>query len=260
MKKRPRGLRIDHRLLLLACITLMRCGTPSTSGNTNWLMACTTDSQCGEFVCQCNYCEKPCQGHVDCIKPPGSTCTLFEEAGIASLDAAPDGFAAVAIDASAYPSSGVCGLAPRDTLPPCTSEVRPYTVCDGSTHACMGVTDGSDAALYVCQNLADGIALEWTEAHELDKPCQDRQPVECPPQAGATDQQLTDQLVETLLAQCLGNESWVSVSFGEGCAKELTLSGARPDQLACMQAKLGNEKYSCAVNVSCSGALLSTLR
>jgi hypothetical protein len=155
------------------------------------------------------------------------------------------------------PVEGVCGVGPTETLPPCSEDVRDRNVCTGAISACRSPNDASEPSVFVCQNLAEGVALQWTQAILVSTPCENRQLVSCPP--GATEPQSLHDELSNMLSQCLGNESWVSVAFAGGCAILFTIASSQPDRIACVRTRLESERYACAMNVSCAGALLSTL-
>jgi hypothetical protein len=86
----------------LAVIVLCACGgkegAVSTLGdNSNWLKACSIDSDCGELACLCGLCNQPCDldserscsvsMRATCVEPVGNQCTsgAAEEKGICSL-------------------------------------------------------------------------------------------------------------------------------------------------------------------------------
>lgn len=161
-------------------------------------------------------------------------------------------------DATDAPRGGICSIGAIAALPICSGETHENAVCDGTVSACRATSDGGPS-IFVCQNLADGIALEWTQAISLDTPCTDRTAVSCSPMAGATDQELLDDEVGHILFGCLGNESWLFASFSDGCATMFTISNTQPDRLACVEERLGKERYSCAATVSCGEAFFTTL-
>jgi hypothetical protein len=48
---------------------------PGGDTQTNWLKACTQDSECGELSCECGVCSRPCSSSVDCAGAPvGVSC------------------------------------------------------------------------------------------------------------------------------------------------------------------------------------------
>jgi hypothetical protein len=66
-------------LLLVAIASASACSEPShgpsVGGNTNWLLACSDDAECGEQTsCICGRCSTACDRASGCAEFPGSTC------------------------------------------------------------------------------------------------------------------------------------------------------------------------------------------
>lgn len=50
-------------------------GKPQVNSNTNWLVACDSDGQCGERSCICGQCTSACNDSTGCDDLPGAHCT-----------------------------------------------------------------------------------------------------------------------------------------------------------------------------------------
>lgn len=60
--------------------------SPNLASNTNWLVACDTDAQCGTaFSCNCGACSKGCSTNDDCGALPGTSCIARTEDATAAL-------------------------------------------------------------------------------------------------------------------------------------------------------------------------------
>ena len=122
----------------------------------------------------------------------------------------------------------------------------------GPISACATVTDSGTLSMNVCQNLADGIALQWTRVFPVSTLCADRTDA-------CADAGLPVPDLGVLLDRCLGGESWIRVSMADGCATSFTISYPDPTCVACVTDALSSARYSCISGPVCAGALLSTL-
>ncbi len=94
---------------------------PRSDSQTNWLISCRSDADCGPLGCLCGVCTLACSEDSACSGAPGSSCMPASEPGVAAL-----------CGATAPPSSGLC-------LPSC------------SEAACA---EGQQCVGSVCQPLA----------------------------------------------------------------------------------------------------------
>ena len=63
---------------------------PRTDSQTNWLVSCQRDAECGELSCLCGVCTLSCAGDAACGDAPGSSCLKADEPGVlAACDGAP---------------------------------------------------------------------------------------------------------------------------------------------------------------------------
>lgn len=178
--------------------------------------------------------------------------------GSGGLDRTPDSdqtaISTADVDAST-PSPTIhapCWPDSADALPACADGIGEGTPCDGSSSACATVTDSGAAFMNVCQNLGDGIALQWTRVLPVSTPCPDRADT-------CADAGLPRLDLRALLDRCVGDESWIMVSITDGCATSFTISDHDPTRIACVTNALSGVRYSCISGPACAGALLSTL-
>lgn len=102
---------------LLIALLLSACheGSPSpTAGsNSNWLMRCDQDADCGAATsCQCGSCSRVCDSDADCAALAGARCVPNSEAAVSSLcrSAAASNLCLPSCEAGACGSERVCVL------------------------------------------------------------------------------------------------------------------------------------------------------
>jgi hypothetical protein len=66
-------------ILMCAMSAVLACTSepaePGGDTQTNWLKACTQDSECGELSCECGVCSRPCSSTAECAgAPAGTSC------------------------------------------------------------------------------------------------------------------------------------------------------------------------------------------
>jgi len=99
--------------LVLAGLALpLGCSTETSNKNTNWLMACASDTDCGAASCVCGICTVTCAA-------PGDACAANSSVCAASF--------AATTQCSGQPNSGIC-------LAPCAQE----SDCEGSRTCVAG--------------------------------------------------------------------------------------------------------------------------
>lgn len=188
-----------------------------------------------------------------CAREPGPT------GGVTTDDAKPAGGAplsGVGIGAGAAVPSA-CGFALPPDVPTCADDVTEGADCDGTVAAC--VDERTPPVRHACMNLANGKLLGWTEIRAVQTACDERADA-CGDSSPPDPQAFVDEGVRATLGACLGNESWVNVLLADGCVTDFTLSSTRPDEVDCILDALGSLRFGCAPDVTCSGALISTLR
>ncbi len=112
------ALSLGALLLASSCQT----DSPQTGSQTNWLRACDSSSECGDFSCLCGTCTVSCDASSACEGPTPSSCIDVAEPG------------AIAACDGALPSESMC-------LPRC--EDGP---CPEGTTCVAGVCTGARAA------------------------------------------------------------------------------------------------------------------
>jgi hypothetical protein len=152
---------------------------------------------------------------------------------------------------------GGCGFALPVDLPTCADDVTDGADCDGTVDAC--VDEQTPPARHACMNLANGRLLGWTEIRAVETACEERADA-CVDSSPPDPQAFVDEGVRETLGACLGNESWVNVLLADGCVTDFTLSSTRSDEVDCILEAFGSLRFGCALDVTCSGALISTLR
>jgi hypothetical protein len=80
--------------LLAGAALLLACAESNHDGGdtqTNWLKACSADSECGSLACLCGICSRPCTAESDCVDgPAGVGCQPSDsEAALAACGSAP---------------------------------------------------------------------------------------------------------------------------------------------------------------------------
>jgi len=68
-----------------------------------------------------------------------------------------------------------------------------------------------------------------------------------------------DDLVRDISAQCLGDESSITVLFDHGCPMYVVSSAHLPDQKSCVMTELDGKRYPCLGTATCGQAEHSTL-
>jgi len=60
--------------------------SPNLASNTNWLVACNLDAQCGDkLICKCGACSRDCSSSDDCRDYSGTQCVAGEEVAAVAL-------------------------------------------------------------------------------------------------------------------------------------------------------------------------------
>ena len=77
------------RALLLVALAALGCSepgsAPSEGSNSNWLLACESDAECGSAAaCRCGGCTRECSSDVECGGLENARCTAATENGRAS--------------------------------------------------------------------------------------------------------------------------------------------------------------------------------
>lgn len=157
----------------LALLALMALGcsepqsAPSEGSNSNWLLACMSDAECGSTAaCRCGGCTRECSSDAQCGGLENARCAAANENGRATQCRGPEEKSSFGICLPrCEPGSclegqacvaGSCVLAPRPSSPFCQAVPAPdeseRTWADellsalNEARAVGGVTCGSDAA------------------------------------------------------------------------------------------------------------------
>jgi hypothetical protein len=138
--------------------------------------------------------------------------------------------------------------------PACAAEVSEGALCTQSLQTCASQADGA-AQLMVCENLSDGIALQWAALHAVTGDCSARVDGCTAQNTADIGARLQDDL-SALIDSCIGGESSIQVSFSDGCPVLFTTLFTTP-KLPCVNE--GLRRYSCLTGPVCGGAALSTL-
>jgi hypothetical protein len=119
--------------------------SPSVGGNTNWLLACSDDAECGsETSCICGRCSSACSGASGCADFPGSTCAQS---------------VAAQLQCGGEPSSGVCLLA-CEADADCDSELACIQGACVERAQATSCDDHPDALF--CSGFDDAALPEWS--------------------------------------------------------------------------------------------------
>src|SRR5690606_24813781 len=80
---------------LIALVAVMSCSAMScspvngeqmkTGSQTNWLMECSSTTECGELECVCGACTLPCDAELQCAGLDGASCVGESDPGAVAL-------------------------------------------------------------------------------------------------------------------------------------------------------------------------------
>lgn len=95
---------------LLALLVLPGCHSDEASGvetdtETNWLKACDTDSECGNYSCECGVCTTQCEADAECPMA-GAVCSRAGQSNHGALCGEAPGSAGLCLDPNQQDTNG----------------------------------------------------------------------------------------------------------------------------------------------------------
>ena len=106
--------RFASALGLVLSASVFGCGESQSNtidSQTNWLMECQIDSQCGPYACRCGVCTSACDSDDACGAMPGAACVGASEPGSVALcggSRAVGGLCLPRCEAGSCPSGQMC--------------------------------------------------------------------------------------------------------------------------------------------------------